>query len=65
MTKATKKPWYSKTLWVFLAVFAGGGIDLLIEYLRTGAFDSMSTVIMMLGLLGILLRLETSKPISI
>ena len=63
MTKA-KKPWYSKTLWVFSAVLAAGGVELLIGYLREGSFDTKSTIIVMLGFLGVLLRLDTSKPIS-
>jgi|CXWL01.1.fsa_nt_gi hypothetical protein len=64
MTKAAKKPWYSKTLWAFTLVMGTGGIDLLIQFLRDGNFDPMATVILMLGVMGIALRLATTQPVS-
>jgi hypothetical protein len=58
------KPWYkSQTIQFFALVLAGGGIDLVMGFVQ-GEISARAFVIMLLGLVGIGLRLNTTQALK-
>ncbi len=59
-----KKDWWkSQTIQFFILVFAGGGIDLVTGFVN-GDVTVRAFIIMLLGLVGIGLRLKTTQGLK-